>query len=213
MKKILASAAIFAAAASGPTTPAKAGTEPLLGDIMIVGFNFCPRGWAEADGQLLPINQNQSLYSLLGTQFGGDGRTTFALPDLRGRTIVGEGSTSFGTFQIGQKSGSETTTLTNANLPSHTHTISGDPTGRVFGSSNGPSTPDPAGAYLGTFPAGTPIYASTQNTPVPMGDRSVGLGVRITIGNTGGGQSQTNMQPFQVLNYCIATQGVFPSRN
>ena len=164
-------------------------SEPFLAEVRMVGFNFPPRGWAFCDGQLLPINQNQSLYSLLGTMYGGDGRTSFALPDLRGRVPIHVGNG----YQEGQKSGEETHTLSANEMPQHTHTIQAstavatqnDPTGNVLAQS-------------------TQIYHSATNL-VDM--------VSGTMTNAGGGQAHENMQPYLVVNFCIALQGLFPSRN
>ena len=166
-------------------------SEPFLAEIRIVGFNFAPRGWAFCDGQILPINQNQSLYSLLGTTYGGDGRTSFALPDLRSRTPIhtGDGHT------LGQKSGAETVTLTAAEIAAHTHAVKastqpanqGVATGRILGSA-------------------TDIYRDPQaasTTALRSG----------TVTNAGGGQAHNNMQPYLTLGFVIALQGLFPSRN
>jgi microcystin-dependent protein len=171
-------------------------SEPFLAEIRIVGFNFAPRGWAFCDGQILPINQNQSLYSLLGTTYGGDGRTSFALPDLRSRTPIHMGDG----YRLGQKSGAETVTLTAAQIAAHTHTVKAssiegdqrDPTGRILASPF-PTPPDlqyrdPEAANITALRSGT-------------------------IANAGGGQAHNNMQPYTTLNYCIALQGLFPSRN
>lgn len=165
-------------------------SEPFLAEIKIVGFNFAPRGWAFCDGQILPINQNQSLYSLLGTNYGGDGRTSFALPDLRGRTPVHTGDG----HALASKAGEETHTLTTAEMPNHTHTPQGstaqvdsnDPTGRLAGDN-----------------AGTP-YKAFGTAAAMAADM---------ISTSGGGQGHENMQPFLTLNFCIALQGLFPSRN
>lgn len=160
-----------------------------------MGFNFAPRGWAFCDGQILPINQNQSLYSLLGTTYGGDGRTSFALPDLRGRTPTHTGSSDGGTsLTLGQKSGEETHTLSAGEMPQHGHSLKGsstpvnsnDPTGRVVGDNQG-------------------LLYHAFSTAVPMAGNAVA--------NAGGGQSHDNMQPYLALNFCIALQGLFPSRN
>jgi microcystin-dependent protein len=164
-------------------------SEPFLGQITIFGFNFAPKGWAFCDGQILPINQNQSLYSLLGTTFGGDGRTTFALPDLRGRTPlhIGDGHTR------GQKSGEETVTLTEAEIPTHTH---------VAKASN-----DDANSLQPT----DNLLARALNLYVPAAN-TVELRSG-TVTNDGGGQAHDNMQPYLTLSFCIALQGIFPSRN
>lgn len=164
-------------------------SEPFLAEIRIVGFDFAPRGWAFCDGQILPINQNQSLYSLLGTTYGGDGRTSFALPDLRGRAPihVGPGHT------LGNKGGEETHTLSSAEMPAHDHV--------AFASGNDGSGRDPSGQLLGNA---LNLYAAPANL----------TGIRTgTITHTGGSQPHENEQPSLVLNFCIALQGLFPSRN
>jgi microcystin-dependent protein len=165
-------------------------SEPFLGEVKIVGFNFAPRGWATCDGQLLPINQNQSLYSLLGTAYGGDGRTTFALPDLRGRTPthVGDG------YQWGQKGGAETQTLNVNEIPAHTHpaSASGDAT----------NAPVPAGNILAT--PSQPLYVAPANLKQMHAS---------SVSSAGDGQAHDNMQPYTVLNFVIALRGLFPPRN
>ena len=167
-------------------------SEPFLAEVRIVGFNFAPRGWAFCDGQILPINQNQSLYSLLGTTYGGDGRTTFGLPELRGRTPVHPGAS--GVTQ-GQKSGQENVALTAAEIPTHTHT--------ARGSSAQANDPNPANKLLADT-APTEIYHADENRVVMRSG---------TLTNAGGGQPHNNMQPCIALNFCIAIQGLFPSRN
>ena len=167
-------------------------SEPFLAEIRIVGFNFAPRGWALCDGQILPINQNQSLYSLLGTMYGGDGRTDFALPDLRGRTPIHVGD---GHLQA-QKSGEETHHLTVGEIPNHTH--------EVRASSNDATSVDPSGlAYGNARERSSAAYNSAQKTALASG----------ILANAGGSQGHENMQPFLTLNFCIALQGLFPSRN
>lgn len=164
-------------------------SEPFLAEIRIVGFNFAPRGWAFCDGQILPINQNQSLYSLLGTTYGGDGRTSFGLPDMRGRTPVHVGNG----HQQGQKSGEEKHTLSVAEIPSHGHDwrVNNTPGNR----------PIPADASLSGFNNG---YRNGQEL----------LNLRQeTLAHGGAGQGHNNMQPYLAVNFCIALQGLFPSRN
>ncbi len=165
-----------------------------LGQITITAFNFPPKGWAKCDGQLLPINQNQALFSLLGTTYGGDGRTNFALPDLRGRTPVHVS----GDLTQGQVVGVEAVTLTPAQMPAHTHALN--------------ATTDFANDFraaanlLAARPRGGPqLYAKPPGSPVPMNPGAVTV--------TGGGQPHLNMQPFTVVNYIIAIAGIFPSRN
>ncbi len=169
-------------------------SEPFLAEVRIVGFNFAPRGWAFCDGQILPINQNQSLYSLLGTTYGGDGRTSFALPDLRSRTPI---HVSDG-HRLGQKGGAETVTLTAAEIGAHTHTVKAS-------STNADET-QPAGHIL----------AATVDPDFAYRDPEAANMVTIrsgTVANAGGGQGHNNMQPYLTLAFCIALQGLFPSRN
>lgn len=174
-------------------------SEPFLGEIRIVGFNFPPKGWATCDGQLLPINQNQSLYSLLGTSYGGDGRTTFALPDLRGRTPIHEGRSVGSSFVLGQRGGQETHALTSAEMPAHTHGL------RATNDSATQSSPE------GNLPATT---SSSVGELYSSG--SAGLTGSLNgaaIANIGDGAPHQNMQPCLTLNFCIALRGLFPSRN
>ncbi|MEA2002924.1 MAG: tail fiber protein [Actinomycetota bacterium] len=170
-------------------------SEPFLAEIAIFGFNFAPRGWAQCDGQILPINQNQSLYSLLGTTYGGDGRTSFALPDLRGRAPIHVGQSAGGTsHSLGQVTGQESVALTEAQIPQHTH--------QTMGSSTEGDVPVPGGNVLAESPA--QMYGDAQNlTPLRTG----------TLATSGSGSPHNNMQPYQALNFCIALQGLFPSRN
>ncbi|MEM6455609.1 MAG: tail fiber protein [Acidobacteriota bacterium] len=172
-------------------------SEPFLAEIRIVGFNFAPRGWAFCDGQILPINQNQSLYSLLGTTYGGDGRTSFALPDLRGRTPIHVGrSNGGGDHMLGQMSGEETHTLAGNEMPQHDH---------GFQASNDQvNFPGSQGSFFGRGGAGDLQYAD------PAGLSGLKSG---TVTNVGGGQAHNNMQPYLAINFCIALQGLFPSRN
>ncbi len=163
--------------------------EPFLSEIRIMSFVFAPQGWALCNGQLLPINQNQALFSLLGTTFGGDGRVNFALPDLRGRTPlhVGSGHT------LGERGGEQSHTLSIAELPTHTHVLNGT----TNTSANTPSNTSVLGKSAPQAAYGAPANLATMDAS--------------SIGNTGGSQAHLNMQPFLVLNFCIALQGIFPS--
>lgn len=163
--------------------------EPFLSEIRIMSFVFAPKGWALCNGQLLPINQNQALFSLLGTTFGGDGRTTFALPDNRARTPmhVGSGHT------LGERAGEQVHTLSIAELPQHVHSLQA--------SSAVATTPVPTNA----------VFAQANNLYSPS-SALVALGAT-SVTNTGGSQAHQNMQPFLALNFCIALQGIFPSPN
>ncbi|CAN0094302.1 unnamed protein product [Chrysoparadoxa australica] len=178
-------------------------SEPFLAEISMFGGNFAPRGWAFCDGQILPINQNQSLYSLLGTTYGGDGRTSFALPDLRGRIPVHSGNGSVGPglspYVLGQKGGAETVTLNVSEIPSHNHGVA------MRAESRAGSVADPAGNMLAS---GSSIFRT--NTPADDVDMDAAM---IQQFNVGGGQSHYNMPPFLAVNYIIALQGQFPSRN
>jgi microcystin-dependent protein len=164
--------------------------EPFLSEIRIMSFQFAPKGWALCNGQLLPINQNQALFSLLGTTFGGDGRVNFALPDLRGRTPIHVGSG----HTLGERGGEQAHTLSIAELPEHTHAAQG--------SSTTGSSQDATGNVLGVVPGRiyTNPNALTALSPT-------------TITNVGGSQAHLNMQPFLTLSFCIALQGIFPSPN
>ena len=170
-------------------------SEPFLGEISMVGFNFAPRGWAYCDGQLLPIGQNQALFAILGTSFGGDGRTSFGLPDLRGRTPIGAGQGSgLSNRSVGAQVGSEPLVLTEAQIPSHTHTVKA--------SSQDVNAPNPTGNILGKQPV---EFYEDPSVEKPMHANS--------IASTGGGQGHENRQPYQAVRFIIALQGLFPSRN
>ncbi len=164
--------------------------EPFLSEIRMMSFVFAPKGWALCNGQLLPINQNQALFSLLGTTFGGDGRVNFALPDLRGRTPIHVGSG----HTLGERGGEQAHTLSIAELPTHTHVVN------VSNNATGGNAV-PTGRYLG---GGNNVYHQPASL-VSMNAASVT--------NTGGSQAHLNMQPFLTISFCIALQGIFPSPN
>jgi microcystin-dependent protein len=165
---------------------------PYLSQISLFAFSYPPRGWAVCNGQLLPINQNQALFSLLGTQYGGNGTTNFALPNLQGRAPMHRGQN----FQ-GSAVGSETISLTNAQIPAHTHTLHAD---NDLANANAPGLALPAAR-----PRGGVVMYAPPGSAAPMHPQS--------IANAGGNQPHENMQPFLVMNFCIALQGIFPSRN
>lgn len=170
-------------------------SEPFLAEVRMVGFNFAPRGWAFCDGQILPINQNQSLYSLLGTTYGGDGRTSFALPDLRGRTPIHVGASNGTPHTLGQKSGEETHILSLNETPAHNH--------GVQVSTAAADSPTPSGTVLAQAEM---IYHNPTGVPKTTMNNA-------TLTNAGGGQAHDNMQPYLAVNFCIALRGLFPSRN
>ena len=205
MKSFKALAATTVAAIGLVTipVPAQAQVDPLLGQMMAFGGNFCPRGWAKTDGQLLSISQNQALFSLLGTMYGGDGRTTFGLPDLQGRAPISVGNgAGIGNYVQGQKGGATTFTLLTSNMPAHNHTAGVQTANAVA------NTVDPRLAAFGrTTQAGDGYVSGGTPAGRAMAENTV------VIGNTGGGQSVNKLSPFQVIQWCIATIGTFPSRN
>ncbi len=164
--------------------------EPFLGEIRLMSFAFAPKGWALCNGQTLPINQNQALYSLLGTTFGGDGKTQFALPDFRGRTPIHVG----GGHVLGERGGEQTHTLAAAELPAHTHALSAAGGDGTVGTASGNVFATALGAAYGS-PAD--VVAMSPDA----------------VAAVGGGQAHPNAQPFLTLNFCIALQGIFPSPN
>ena len=166
--------------------------DPFLGETRAFAFGIIPKGWAPCDGRLLPIQPNQALFSLLGVTYGGNGINTFALPDLRGRSPLGYG----GQVAIGEQSGSETVTLTAAEVPSHTHT--------VYASTATAAIAAPSTASLATLPKGALAYAT------PSGSSTLAAEA---VAASGGSQGHENMQPSLAVNWCIATSGIFPSRS
>jgi microcystin-dependent protein len=164
--------------------------EPFLSEIRIMSFSYPPRGWALCNGQLLPINQNQALFSLLGTTYGGNGQTTFALPNLQGRVPIHMGSG----HTLGEAAGEQAHTLTQAELPTHTHQVT-------------------AATAEGTLIIpGTALLARTPANPY-QDPSNLGAMNPASVTTTGGSQPHTNMQPYLVLSFCIALQGIFPSQN
>ena len=164
--------------------------EPFLSEIRIMSFVFAPKGWALCNGQLLPINQNQGLFSLLGTTFGGDGRVNFALPDLRGRVPIHVGSS----HTLGERGGEQAHTLSIAEIPTHVHALE-------------------ASSATGTtaIPSATTVLAASGNYDAYRASTSLVAMDAGSVANVGGSQAHLNMQPFLTLSFCIALQGIFPS--
>lgn len=205
-KTILASASAVALAGI-PAAPAQAQSTPYLGQLQLFANNFCPVGWSTAQGQLLAISSNTALFSLLGTQYGGDGRTTFALPDTRSRSVINAGTgPGLTNYSIGERTGATSVTLTTASMPTHTHVATVD--ANLPTSSLPPDTTAPSNNALATFPAAAQVYKTGAGD-----QQGMTLTGSVTLQNTGGSQSHENREPYQVLNWCIATQGIFPSRN
>jgi microcystin-dependent protein len=166
-------------------------TEPFLSEIKIMSFGFAPRGWATCDGQVLPINQNQALFSLLGTTFGGDGRVNFALPNLQGRAPMHVGSG----HSLGERGGESSHTLSISELPTHVHVASASSAAATAGAPNN--------TRVLSQSAGANAYAAATNLTAMASN---------ALTSVGGSQAHLNMQPFLILNFCIALQGIFPSR-
>jgi microcystin-dependent protein len=183
---------------------------PFIGMIQIFGFDWAPRGWARCDGALLQISSNTALFSLLGTIYGGDGRTTFKLPDLRGRAAVHSGSGPGLTHRsIGQQGGVEETVLNQNNLPSHSHTavVGGDV--KLPISDSDANTDSIADGYLTN--QSNDFYHDTASAGEFAG--ALANDITVTLSNTGASTPFNNMQPYLVINYCIALEGVYPSRS
>ncbi|WP_343519265.1 tail fiber protein [Sphingomonas sp.] len=196
-------------------------SEPFIGQLMTVPYNFPPRGWAFCQGQILSIAQNTALFSLLGTTYGGNGQTTFALPDLRGRAPLSSGSMPGGSvYTLGQVGGSENTTLITNNMPAHNHTMSpGQVSVNAVNVKASEQAPQ-AGAFLGRGVDTAPNPGAIPEIYVPAsagaGQPLIPLGGVNVAGNTGISGSNfpfSTMQPYLVLNHCIALEGIFPSRN
>jgi len=180
--------------------------EGTIGEVILFAGNFAPRNWAFCNGQLLAIASNTALFSILGITYGGDGRTTFALPDLRGRVPVSAGTgPGLSTHWLGSRSGTETVTLTHLQIPSHTHSAQSIIETPCYAGDGNEDTP--AGNYLAND-AGRPkeFNATADSYMAPFKNF-------VTIGYTGGSQPHTNMSPYLTLNYIICLQGVFPSRS
>jgi microcystin-dependent protein len=197
-KSLILALAIGGLFVAAPATKAQVGGSPYLGEILLVPYNFAPRGWAFCQGQILPIEQNTALFSLLGTTYGGDGIQTFALPDLRGRSPISSGQgPGLQNYDLGQTGGEEAVTLSISQIPSHTHP--------VVGSTNVANLAGPSGAVWATQSLLNIYsnYSSDFNTSMAAG----------AVSMTGNGQPHDNRSPYLTLNYIIALQGIYPSRN
>jgi len=171
-------------------------SQPFLGEIRMVGFNFAPVGWAYCDGSLLPIAQYDAVFALLGTTYGGDGQVTFALPDLRGRVPLHQGQSPGNSFRtIGEAGGSESVTLSIQQLPLHTHSLAAGV--------DGARAAAPNSAFIGSGEADIYNHDTANSVTLAPG----------TLGSSGGSQPHENQQPFLCINFIIALEGIFPSRN
>lgn len=174
--------------------------EPFLGMVGLFGFNFEPRGWAFCSGQILPIAQNSALFALLGVTYGGNGQTTFALPDLRGRVPIGQGQgPGLTPHPIGEVAGTETVTLIQTQMPAHNHLLNV--------STQGAGSDSPSGSVLAVSALADGTVVNTYGSTITATANPQSIGV------AGGTQPHPNMQPYLVMNYCIALEGIFPSRN
>lgn len=175
---------------------------PFLGMLALFGFNFQPSGWTYCNGQLISISQNSALFALLGTTFGGDGINTFALPDLRGRIPVGMGTgPGLSNYQMGQMAGSENVTLLSTQMPQHNHIMTASGNGPTQATASGASLASEVRGGVNPMPV---VYANGATTPVNMASAT---------SLAGGNQPHDNLQPYLAVNYCIALEGIFPSRN
>ena len=170
--------------------------EPFLGEIRMFGFNFAPQGWAMCNGQILPINQNTALFSLLGTYYGGNGTSTFALPNLQSSVAIHQGQgPGLSPYVLAQVGGAENVTLTSGQMPAHNHQVGAN-----------------AGPAGGTRPGGAALGRTSDDVYAAAPDGSTTMNASM-IGTAGSSLPHTNIQPYLVLNFCIALQGIFPSRN
>jgi microcystin-dependent protein len=182
-------------------------SQVFIGQVMLFGGNFAPKGFALCNGQLLPIAQNTALFSLLGTNYGGDGKSTFALPDLQGRAVVGQGKgPGLSAYTIGETTGTPNVTLTTLELPAHNHSF-------VALTGGGTGAASTNNLLAQAVPSGTKQqgYSATFYSPIPPGNSSTALSP-LAVGMTGGNQPHENMQPYLTITMVIAMQGVFPSR-
>lgn len=207
----LAGAAVAAASALTWSAPAAAcSSNPMLASVCLFGGTFAPRNWALTEGQLLPISQNQALFSLLGTMYGGDGRTTFQLPDLRGRVPMGASGS-----QEGLRSGVEFVTLTTPQIPAHMHTFdtTAQTTATLHGNAAFGNVKGPAGNSLAANMRDRDYQSAAPDVAMHGGSITATTDATMTLSVAGSSQSHENRQPYIAMNYIIALQGTFPSRN
>lgn len=183
--------------------------EPFIGEIRAFGFNFAPVNWAFCNGQLLPISQNTALFSIIGTVYGGDGKVTFALPNLQGRSAVGQGQgPGLSAYVLGEVTGTPEVTLLTTEMPGHRHSLQGRVTMQSSMLTAGPAANSKLSRAVtleGSNPPATMIYSNVDSVNALMAPQ--------TIGVTGGMQPHANQQPYLVLNYCICLQGVYPPKS
>ncbi|MDG1332085.1 MAG: tail fiber protein [Crocinitomicaceae bacterium] len=180
---------------------------PMIAEIIMFGGNFAPRGWAKCEGQLLPISSNTALFSIIGTMYGGDGRSTFGLPDFRSRSAVSPGQgPGLSNYRQGPGGGRETVTLNTTNLPAHDHAVSASLKASFTPPSGGGTLTNPNGANLSS--SGETIYTTNAANQTMAADS-----VAVALGNTGGGQDFSIVQPWCAVQFIIALQGVYPSRS
>ncbi|MCQ8181197.1 tail fiber protein [Methylomonas sp. SURF-1] len=217
-KKSLLKLALIAAAGL-PMSASACGAEPFLGEVCTFAFTFCPRGYLPADGSLLPIASNTALFSLLGTTYGGDGRSTFALPDLRGRNPVGTGQgPGLANVFNGEEGGAEQVVLNIAQLPAHNHAASTNVqvTGTINAVNAAGNTSSPAGKVLAASSARDNIYSGNvagASSPLAPEALTASATATTSIGIAGSNQPVPVRNPYVGMTYCIATSGIFPSRN
>ncbi|AMK74997.1 hypothetical protein A1342_01600 [Methylomonas methanica] len=200
-----------------PVSAFACGSDPFLGEICTFTYNFCPRGYLEAAGQTLSIQQNSALFALLGTQYGGDGVQTFALPDLRGRSPIGDGQgPGLSPIQVGEETGSEFVTILPNQMPAHNHTAQTNVTisASINAVSTAGNTSNPSGKVLATSASRDNLYSNaTPNTSLDSGAISTSASATTQVGIAGGNQPLYTRSPVLGVKYCVATQGIFPSRN
>jgi microcystin-dependent protein len=213
----MVAAGLTGGAAGLGVSDAKAGVEPFLGEIMMVGYSFCPRNWVNADGQLLPISAYSALYSLYGTAFGGDGRTNFAVPDLRGRFAMHAGhGPGLPDRRLGQRGGRDAVTLTQQNLAAHTHVATANVTTQVKaqGLATPATSPSPANNVVALTTTGSTYGSPDAGVLTAMAPEAVTAEVSVQVENatTGNSAAFDVTNPYLVMRYCVAVQGTFPSR-